>query len=281
MKKSALVVCLGASLLFAVSAHAKYLLVTASGSVSGGYDSTGYLGYGTGSTYRGQMQGLLGQTVIVSWLLNLDIAGADLLGGSQPGTAVYAGGTCPGTGNWMTTLGVTMGGSNLDTAYAPAGARSGCSTAEVSDEQLDGVFDHFLVSDYSEGTSTGTFDDGSTIKKTAIQGLVTRVDGYDYDFIDGIGLDQSFVWNNLVDTDAGFGNFFRNTTLENCFGADCLSSNLLNYGLDFEFTTLTAQVIRSVPEPSVLSLLCVGAIGFLFQQRRRRFGYITSLRNRS
>lgn len=253
---------IGSGLLFvSLAANANYLLVTASGSVTGGRDSTNYLGYGTGSTVKGELAGLSGQSISISWLLDLDLAGPDILGGGQAGRAVYTGGSCPGANSWLTTVGVTLGGSTLDVAPAPASNVEQCGTAEVWDQALNGRFDSIAVANETRGQSSGILDDGSTLTKSTFVGASFSIVEFGLDFIQGIDLDQSFLWTQGAGADlSSVGAFARQTSLTNCFDAACASADLINFQINSSFTEVTAQVIRSVPEPSALLLLGVGLL---------------------
>lgn len=248
-------------LLASIASNASYLLVTASGNVTSGRDETNYLGYGTGSTVKGELVGLSGQSISMSWLLDLDLAGPDILGGGQAGRAVYTGGSCPGTNSWLTTLGVTLGGQALDVAPAPASHVDQCGSAETWDQALNGRFDSIGVTNETRGQSSGSLDDGSTVTKSTFVGAAFSILEVDVDFIQGIDLAQSFLWmQGAVGDLASIGSFGRQTSIENCFGAACASANLINFEITSSFTKVTAQVVQSVPEPSALILLCAAVL---------------------
>lgn len=247
-------------LLVSMAANANYLLVTANGTVTSGRDQTNYLGYGVGNTVTGGLAALPGQSVTLSWLLDLNLAGPDILGGSQPGRGFYTGGSCPGANTWLTTTGVTLGGQGLDVAPAPASTVQQCGAAEVWDRALNDRFDSFAVANETSGQSFGTLDDGSTVTRFTYVGASASILEVDLDFIQGTHLGQSFAWTQSGDERASVGTFARQASIENCFGGACASADLINFELIFSFNSLTAQVVQSVPEPSTFILLCAGLL---------------------
>jgi hypothetical protein len=251
-------------LLASGAAHANYLLVTATGVVKSSNDSTNYLGFGLGPKGDGH-DSMAGQTTTLTFLLNLDLAAADVFGGTQPGRALYLGGSCPTvSGNWIQTTGVNIGGSNLSALQPGSGLTSQCDLADISDKAGNGRFDAFSLQDQEETrtTSGNAFTDLSRFVSLGVLD--------DIDFVHGIGLDQAMSWNFTGPQGlgtAGFGFTLDSGTCD-VFG-NCTGSNTLSLDGSIDIRSLTAQVFN-VPEPAMLGMLGFGLFATLIAVRRSR-----------
>jgi hypothetical protein len=257
-------------LLASTAAHANYLLVTASGVVTSSNDATNYLGFGLGPKGDGR-DSLAGQTATLTFMLNLDLAAADVFGGTQPGRALYLGGSCPTVeGNWIQTLDVSVGGSSLSVLQPGSGLTSQCDSADISDKAGNGRFDAFSVQDQEE---TRTSFPGSTPGESSFTDLSRFVSlGIldDIDFVHGVGLDQALTWNFTGDQGLGSAGFGFVLASGSCDAlGNCTSSNALNLDGSIDIRSLTAQVIN-VPEPAMLGLLGLGLFATFAVTRRSR-----------
>jgi hypothetical protein len=211
---------------------------------------------------------LYGKSATIELQIDTSLAGLDILGGSQAGRAVYAGGTCPGlAANWIQTTAITIGGVSFGSLQPSAGNVARCDSAEVWDQSLNGRFDSFTAQDFESSTETTPFGSGGTLTRATQASISFGLTTTLVNFVMGLSLDQPFTFATFPELANGQIVFSEDDTTCGSDGA-CTKTRVVNVNEDIKLQTVTFNV-NAVPEPTTLVLLAAGVL-LLFPGRLRR-----------
>lgn len=233
MKKIVKIGLLGIALLSPVIAQAAPITITATGQVSGSYDSFGYFGLGTGSNT------LLGAFVTATWTFDSDAAGTDT--DSSATRADFR----PAT-NWVDSS-ISFDTSTIDSDFNVSDAVIDADDFRdrmILDNEHGSTNDWYQITDFSKNLSTGEF----AVSTAQIYSISD-------DLINSLDPAQVLNWSadDYAD-DNGSGRF------QYSYGSQFAYA-------DYVLDTFVVSVGSSVPEPSTLALLALGLAGFRLRRK--------------
>lgn len=251
-----------------LAGHAAYATVidlTATGYLSDSQPTNAYF-----KTFFPSDLTLYGKSATIELQIDTSLAGADILGGSQAGRAVYAGGSCPAlAANWIQTTAITIGGISFASLLPGTGNVSRCDTAEVWDQSLNGRFDSLTAQDFESSTETVSSGSGGTLTRATQAsigfGLTTTL----VDFVTGLSLDQPFTLSAFPELANGQIVFSEDDTTCGSGGTGCSTTHgVIDVNEDIKLQSVTFTT-TAVPEPTTLALLGAGVL-LLVPRRARR-----------
>ena len=247
------------------AAYATVIDVTATGYLSDNQPTNAYF-----KTFFPSDLTLYGKSATIELQIDTSLAGLDILGGSVPGRAAYAGGSCPGLGaNWIRTTAITIAGVSFGSLSPDSGNVARCDSAEVWDQRLNGRFDSLTAQDFESSTETVPFGGAGGTLTRATQasisfGLTTTL----VDFVTGLSLDQPFTLSAFPELANGQIVFSEDDTTCGSGGTGCSKTRVINVNEDIKLQSVTFTT-TAVPEPTTLALFAAGVL-LLFPRHGRR-----------
>jgi hypothetical protein len=269
-------------------AHANYLVVTVTGTVTTDFDTSNIFGFGVSSPIPpGPGLSLpstaAGQPVSMTFVLDLNNAPPDACAGgvcSQPGhRSDYFTNLVPNT-HWITTSD-TIGGQAVP-EFAPHGgnvngsdgivpALSGSyAFAQLWTENNGKPYNEFDAQSTQSLQTTGHVAPGVETYSESSETSFLRIDSIGPAFLSGLSLNQSFAWRSAFDDGLSVAMISRELDVGTCVGGRCSVNEVVDAEATVQIDSVTGEIVESVPEPASFGLIGFGLAGIGAMLRIRR-----------